>query len=104
VARVHFGLAGELDFPWLRSRIGILPSENHWHTLAKAALRDELAAMLRLLTAEALRAGDVAAWKARNAVLFERFRQILAELRVAESPDLAMLSVALRELRSLASP
>ena len=46
---------------------------------------------------------DVAAWKARNAVLHERLKQILAELRAVESPDLAMLSVAMRELRNLAS-
>jgi glutamate dehydrogenase len=103
VARVHFALSGELDFPWLRSRIGILPAENHWQTLAKAALRDDLAGMLRALTSDALRSGDIAAWKARNAVLHERFRQILAELRAADSPDLAMLSVALRELRNLSS-
>jgi len=103
VARVHFGLAGELDFPWLRERIGILPTENHWQTLAKAALRDDLSGMLRALTADALRAGDVATWKARNAVLHERLKQILAELRAVESPDLAMLSVAMRELRNLAS-
>ena len=59
--------------------------------------------MLRALTADALRAGDVAAWKARNAVLHERLKQILAELRAVESPDFAMLSVAMRELRNLAS-
>jgi glutamate dehydrogenase len=103
VARVHFGLAGELDFPWLRERIGILPAENHWQTLAKAALRDDLSGMLRALTADALRAGDVASWKSHNAVLHERLKQILAELRAVESPDLAMLSVAMRELRNLAS-
>jgi glutamate dehydrogenase len=103
VARVHFALAGELDFPWLRSSIAILPAENHWQTLAKAALRDELTGMLRALTSDALRTGDIAAWKARNAALHERFRQILGELRAADSPDLAMLSVALRELRNLAS-
>jgi glutamate dehydrogenase len=103
VARTHFALAGELDVPWLRSRIGMLPAENHWQTLAKAAMRDELAAMLRAATAGALSAGGAASWKARNAALHERFRQILTELRAAGSPDLAMLSVAMRELRSLAS-
>jgi len=55
------------------------------------------------LTADALRTGDVSSWKTRNAVLYERLRQILGELRAAESPDLAMLSVAMRELRNLTS-
>jgi glutamate dehydrogenase len=103
VARVHFGLAGELDFPWLRSRIGILPAENHWQALAKAALRDELSGMLRAITADALSAGGAWSCKTKNGALLERFRHILNELRAAESPDLAMLSVALRELRNLAS-
>src|SRR6266850_2434774 len=111
VARVHFALAGELDFPWLRSSIGILPSDSHWDTLAKAALRDDLASTLRALTADALRtdaspsdpAALINAWKTRNAVLYERFRQVLTDLRAAESPDLAMLSVAMRELRNLSS-
>jgi glutamate dehydrogenase len=110
VARLHFALAGELDFPWIRSRIGALPADSHWTVLAKAALRDDLAGMLRALAADALRAdgsGDpaaqIAAWKARNSVLYERFRQILTDLRASESPDLAMLSVAMRELRNLSS-
>src|SRR6266480_4473538 len=35
----------------------------------------------------------ITAWKTRNAVLYERFRQVLTDLRASESPDLAMLSV-----------
>ena len=103
VARLHFGLSAEIDFPWLRSRIGILPAENHWQTLAKGAMRDELADMLRSLTADALRIGDADTWRAGKMVLLERFRQILSELRAAQAPDYAMLSVAMRELRNLAS-
>jgi glutamate dehydrogenase len=111
VARLHFALAGELDLPWLRAHIGMLSADNHWETLAKAALRDDLASMLRALTADVLRtdapptdpAALISAWKARNAVLYERFRQVLADLRSSESADLAMLSVAMRELRNLSS-
>jgi glutamate dehydrogenase len=106
VARVHFALAGELDFPWLRAVIGRLPVDSHWDTLAKAALRDDLASLLRALSEDVLSASDtnpIAAWKSRNAVRHERFQQILTDLRAVESPDLAMLSVALRELRNLTS-
>jgi glutamate dehydrogenase len=111
VARAHFALSGELEFPWLRASVGMLPADDHWHTLAKAALRDDLSSILRALTADALRTDALAtdpgvlisSWKARNAVLYARFQQILSELRAAESPDLAMLSVAMRELRNLSS-
>jgi glutamate dehydrogenase len=103
VARVYFGLAGELDFSWLRTRVGMLAADDHWQGRAKAALRDDLAAILRSLTADALHGeGSIAAWKTRNASRYERFRQILADLHAAEAPDLAMLSVAVRELRNLA--
>src|SRR2546426_7083743 len=67
--------------------------------------------MLHAPTADALRtdasssdpAALISAWKTRNAVVYERFRQVLTDLRTAESPDLAMLSVAMRELRNLSS-
>ncbi len=110
VARLHFMLAGELDLPWLRNRIATLPAESHWQALAKSALRDDLAALQRSLASEALRtdSGDepdglIAAWKGRNGALLERFRQVLADQRSADSSDLAMLSVAMRELRNLSS-
>jgi glutamate dehydrogenase len=111
VARVHFAIGGRLDFPWLRARIARLGAESHWQALAKAALRDDLAGMQRRLAVDALRGarGDadaaqlLQAWESANRALFERFRQVLADLRTAESPDLAMLSVAMRELRNLAS-
>ncbi len=111
VARLHFALGGKLEFPWLRARIARLAADSHWQALARAALRDDLAGMQRQLTADALRAapaqGDVARliadWEVANRALFDRFRQVLADLRSAESLDLAMLSVAMRELRNLAS-
>jgi len=98
VARLHFELAGELDFPWMRAAIGRLRTETHWAARAKASLRDDLAGMLRGLTTDALRNEGK-----RNVVLYQRFRQVLADVRSAETPDLAMLSVALRELGNLVS-
>ncbi len=101
---MHFALAGELDLPWLRSRIGILPAETHWQTLAKAALRDDLAALLRAASADALSAGRRGVHgRPRNAALHERFRQILDRAARRGVARLAMLSVAMRELRNLAS-
>ena len=44
----------------------------------------------------------LAAWEARNAAALERAQRVLAELGDAKGADLAMLSVALRELRNLA--
>ncbi len=111
VARAHFAIGGRLEFPWLRTRIARLAADSHWQALARAALRDDLAGMQRQLAADALRGAQggsdtaqrIEAWESSNRALFERFRQVLADLRSAESPDLAMMSVAMRELRNLAS-
>jgi glutamate dehydrogenase len=111
VARLYFSLGGKLEFAWLRARIDQLATSTHWQALAKAALRDDLASMQRQLTAVALRAAPgerdparlAALWEAAHKMLLERFGQVLADLRSAEAPDFAMLSVAMRELRNLAA-
>jgi glutamate dehydrogenase len=111
VARLYFALGGRLDFPWMRSRIDRLAATTHWQTLAKAALRDDLASMQRQLTAVALRAAPnerdpvrlAALWETAHKSLLERFGQVLTDLRGTETADLAMLSVAMRELRNLAA-
>jgi glutamate dehydrogenase len=110
VAQAYFELGGKLDFPWLRSRVAALPAESHWQALAKAALRDDLAGMQRQLAADALRAAGakadarqaIAAWEQANRPLLERFRQVHADLRAQKTLDLAMASVAMRELRNIA--
>jgi NAD-specific glutamate dehydrogenase len=43
----------------------------------------------------------VARWEGANRDAMERAARLLGELRAAPAPDLAMLSVGLRELRNL---
>jgi len=109
--QAYFALGGRLEFPWLRAKVAGLPSESHWQALAKAALRDDLAGMQRQLTADVLRAsrgkGDaqqaITAWEEAKRAMLERFRQVLADLRTHQALDLAMASVAMRELRNIAA-
>jgi glutamate dehydrogenase len=109
VAEIYFTLAARLNFSWLREQIGLLPGDSHWQTLARAALRDELAELLRSLTAVVLGIKPgvdepdvlISTWEENNRSALERSRQVLSELQAATSPDLAMLSVAIRELRNL---
>ncbi len=107
VAGAYFGVTSKLGLAWLRDRIGALPGDGHWQALAKSAMRDDLAGLQRALAANALAAatdgGDpVAAWEARHRGAMERAARILGELHGVPTPDLAMLSVGLRELRNLA--
>ncbi|MBX3606580.1 MAG: NAD-glutamate dehydrogenase [Piscinibacter sp.] len=107
VAEVFAGIGARLGLARLRGQIDALPSGSHWQGLAKGALGDDLAGLQRAITLDAMSppagsAADLlAAWEARNAAALERAGRLLAELAETKSPDLAMLSVALRELRHL---
>src|SRR5262249_20966134 len=102
-------LGAKLGLPWLREKMAALPGNAHWQTLAKAAMQDDLSGLQRTLATEAFARGGgiaeagglIAAWQERNRRGIERANQLLGELRAIPSPDAAMLSVALRELRSL---
>ena len=109
VAGVYFQLSSKLGLAWLRDRIGKLPGDSHWQTLARGSMRDDLAGLQRTLAGNVLANGQdndasalVAAWEARSRETMERASRLLGELRAAPAPDLAMLSVGLRELRNLA--
>jgi glutamate dehydrogenase len=109
VAAVYFSLGYRLDLHWLRDQIAKLPSETHWQALAQSALRDDLYSEQRELTAEVLRPGLedrdadalIDAWVRENGASVARATAMLDDLREAETLDIAMLSVALREIRTL---
>jgi len=109
VAEIYFVLSTRLGVPWLRERIGTLPDDQHWQKLAKGAMLDDLSSLQRSVTSEVIVGGGdlskasalVAAWRDRNRRAIERAAQLMTELRAAPALDPAMLSVALRELRSL---
>ncbi len=109
VAAVYFALGAKLDLHWMRDQIVALPRENRWQALARAALRDDLYDQEATLTADVLRVESkskdaearISAWMQANAVAVNRCRQILSDLRASGTPDFAMLSVAMREIRSL---
>jgi glutamate dehydrogenase len=110
VARVYFALAGDLELRWFAERITALPTDTPWQSLARNALRDDLASQQRALATAAARlapqgAGPeamIGAWKERYAQPIARLAAMREELKRQGSLDLAVLSVLLRELRGLA--
>jgi glutamate dehydrogenase len=107
-SQVHFGAGERLGLERLRQQIDSLATETHWQTLAKVALADELADLQRSIALDVLTSGvgpaaqRLASWEERSAVAIARVRRLQAELAEAPMTDLAMLSVALREIRQLA--
>jgi glutamate dehydrogenase len=110
-AEIYFALGARLELHWLRDQVVALERETRWDAMARAALRDDVYAEQAALTAKVLRAGADAgsprerldAWLAENRGPVERCVQVLADIRTAGSPDLARLSVAVREVRNLIS-
>ncbi|MEP6791739.1 MAG: NAD-glutamate dehydrogenase, partial [Ramlibacter sp.] len=106
-AEVHFGVGQSLGLSRLRAQISALPTESYWQNLAKVALGDDLADLQRSIAQDVVSKGQGAAaslltaWQERNRIELERAQRLLAELADSSTADLAMLSVALRELRNL---
>jgi glutamate dehydrogenase len=109
VAALYFALVGELDLRWFSDRITQLPTDTNWQALARNALRDDLASQQRALTSTVAKLSDsadpaamLAAWRERYAPAIARLKSMIEELKRQGNLDLAVLSVLLRELRSLA--
>ncbi|NIW04256.1 MAG: NAD-glutamate dehydrogenase [Gammaproteobacteria bacterium] len=108
VASVYFALGAKLELLWLRDQVANLPTQSHWHLLAKSSLRSDFHHQQRRLTAAALTAGRggqaksfVNAWVDENRPGYDRYKLLMGELRSSSGFDYAMLSVALSELQTL---
>ena len=109
VAGIYFALDEALDFTWLRKQILALPTDSHYQIMARAAIREDVRARQRTLASRVLEHSPKLkaveplwkAWESGQTGALEHTRQVLADLKSAKSVDLAMLSVALRELRGL---
>jgi glutamate dehydrogenase len=110
VAALYFALVGELELRWFNDKITALPTDTQWQALARNALRDDLSSQQRALASTVTKMSEspdpaqmLAVWRERYAPAIARLKAMTEELkRQGSSLDLAVLSVLLRELRSLA--
>lgn len=111
VTSVYFNLGTVLDFHWLRSEIEQLSVQTHWHNLAKARLKAQLDEHQREITAQVLNSTRlyktgrrmIEQWIGANRFAFDRYSEILEELKARTSVDYAMLSVAVAAADGLRS-
>ena len=109
VMLTSFEVASRLQLDWLRNRILELPRGDRWQTLARAALRDDLASLVAELAVEVIGAGDERAsseqafdvWESTRGHAVERCVGVLSDIRAAGTYDTTTLPVALREVRNL---
>ena len=104
-AEAYWTVFDRLELMWLWDGIGALPRGDRWQTQARGALRDDLLTVLAELAGNVIEHSDgtVDGWLAANERSVERATTQLTEIRRADSFDITNLSVALRQLRNLAT-
>ncbi|MFS8099475.1 NAD-glutamate dehydrogenase [Lentzea alba] len=108
-AELYFALSDHLDIDHMLDSVTNLERGNRWHALARLALRDDFYSSLRAITIDVLRASDegdtasekISKWEQANASRLARSRGALDEINRVHQLDLATLSVAARQVRSM---
>jgi glutamate dehydrogenase len=102
VAQTYFGVDAVLGLSAWRDQINRLPTTSLWQTQARGSARDDVYAIASQITLTVLsKFGGISGWSEANAAAIERLCQLLGTIS-GQGPDLAPVSVALRELRHLA--
>lgn len=109
-AELYYALSEHLGINRMLTSVTALERGNRWHALARLALRDDIYLSLRAITLDALRISDpgdpvevkIGQWEKANSSRLARAREALDDIARVGRLDLATLSVATRQLRSMA--
>ena len=99
----HLGIDG------LLTAISQLERDDRWHSLARLAIRDDIYGSLRALCFDVLAVGEpdetgeqkIEEWELTNSSRVDRAQRTLDEIHADGQLDLATLSVAARQIRSM---
>ncbi len=108
-ARVYFGIGARFGFDWLRDAARRIDAQTPWQRQAVQSMVDELYGLqFDLVThvmdaAGGIKAAEVVVdiWADFHKAAVERIEQMLADMRASGTPDIAMIAVAVRQLRLL---
>jgi glutamate dehydrogenase len=109
VADAYFALMDHLSADGLLTAVSRLARDDRWHSLARLAIRDDIYGSVRALCFDVMAVGEphetgeqkIAEWELTNSSRVGRARRTLSEIYKDELQDLATLSVAARQIRSM---
>jgi glutamate dehydrogenase len=109
VADTYFALMDHLGTDGLLTAVSGLDRGDRWHSLARLAIRDDIYGSLRALCFDVLAVGEpdetgeqkIEEWELTNSSRVSRARRTLATIYSEGGLDLATLSVAARQIRSM---
>jgi glutamate dehydrogenase len=111
VAEIYFAIGERFGLDWLRRAAGHLPRDTSWDKLAVTAVLDDVYGVQADLCAQVIGDGQQKAgagvrlelWARHRRLSINRSDELMVELRTVGNPDLAMLAVAIRQLKTLAT-
>jgi glutamate dehydrogenase len=106
VARIYFGLGARFGLDRVRAAAASLSAETPWQKAAVASAIDDLFSYQSTLASRVIgesngSADPVDAWLASRPRIVERVDQTMTDFRAAQTVDLAIVTVATRQLRAL---
>ncbi|ULE31847.1 NAD-glutamate dehydrogenase [Mycobacterium sp. IDR2000157661] len=109
VADTYFALMDYLNTDNLLTAVSRLERDDRWHSLARLAIRDDIYGSLRALCFDVLAVGEpeesgeekISEWETTNSSRVGRARRTLSDIYESGEHDLATLSVAARQIRSM---
>jgi glutamate dehydrogenase len=103
VAEVFFAVGAELRLDWIEGELERIPAPTRMQRWALQAVREDAAQMRRELAGAVLAeaGGDLEAYLSERGAARQRFTSFLRSLTREGDPDLAGLTLAVRQLRSL---
>lgn len=111
VTITYYAIGSRLELGWFREQIKQHPVVNHWDSLARAAIRDDLDRQQRNLTVAVLMMqqdvdnveAQIDAWMAQHKEMLDRWKHMITDLKSISKREFTMYSVALRELMEIAN-
>ncbi len=109
VAELYYAMSEHIGLDRILSSVTALDRGDRWHALARQAIRDGLYSSVRAITADVLSTttadqdatAKIEQWESENRFRLERARITLGQIAQSGAGDLAALSVAAREIRSM---
>ncbi|MFE0747571.1 NAD-glutamate dehydrogenase [Gordonia sp. NPDC058843] len=109
VGELYFAVMEHFGLEQLLTAVSDLDYGDRWHALARLAVRDDMHGALRALTLKILEVSEpeestaekIAEWESSQSSRLSRVRSVLREIDETGAADLATLSVAARQLRSV---
>ncbi|WP_299733232.1 NAD-glutamate dehydrogenase [uncultured Endozoicomonas sp.] len=108
--KTFFAIGSRLELDWYGKALSQLKVTSHWQSLARDSARDELnwqqrklsVGLIRMIRDDMSIEQTIDQWIADHQVLVTRWQTMLGDIRNTSQADLAIFSVANRELMDLA--